>query len=128
MELSVKVLQRKFLKYSLSLPLCQFKRFVKKRISIHSILYCSNCIAHIRCNLLQVVEKNKLLLISDPSIIEEMCSSVIKEKAHLLKKHSSGKKDLTRVLESAVWNKSEGRANMTLVKEWFKTNYPFSKQ
>ncbi|XP_034232499.1 glutamyl-tRNA(Gln) amidotransferase subunit B, mitochondrial [Thrips palmi] len=76
----------------------------------------------------EVMEKNNLSLICDPAIIERLCRSVTQENANMLKKHLAGKKDSTKVLETKVWKKSEGRANMNLVKEWFKTNYPFSKK
>lgn len=76
----------------------------------------------------EIVEKDKLILISDLSIVEELCNSVIKENVKVLKSHCAGKKDGTKVLESKVWQKSDGRVNMNLVKEWFKTHYPFQKK
>ena len=78
-------------------------------------------------HILQVVEKNNWTLISGFKEIEKLCQSVMKENENLVETHISGKKNASKALEGKVWKKSEGRANMDMVKDWFKNNVPFGK-
>lgn len=73
----------------------------------------------------EILRRNNWLVISDMSTIEAFCRSVLEENEELVRKHRAGKKDRRKALCSKVWDKSEGRANMTMVHQWFEENFPY---
>lgn len=74
----------------------------------------------------EIVAKKGWSLISDQEVLEDLCRCAIQENEKILKKHVSGKKNGIEAFAKIVWKKTDGRANMKLVKEWFQKNLPYA--
>ncbi|KAJ1523770.1 hypothetical protein ONE63_001603 [Megalurothrips usitatus] len=73
----------------------------------------------------QIVKERGWTLITDSKEIESFCHLAMKEYDRVVKKHQAGKANGWKTLESKAWQISESRADMELVKEWFRKHLPY---